>query len=105
LCEVTDQCDNPLEYINYNTPRRAHQHSYLHPSYLSHHKQGGRNRSTDNNKRLAGSQNKPRKSLRVSSTPENTEGDGQLISSDTEQEKGKKMASLGMGMVSNNVFI
>lgn len=121
LCEVNDQCDNPLEYFNYN-PRQAHTQSqqYLsstptaarHPSLIptgggSHHhsKTSQSHFGEGSNKRVHSTPTKGRKSPRLLSPKD---GDGQLISSDTEQgteqetrgrDKGK-MASLGMGMVS-----
>lgn len=123
LCEVNDQCDNPLEYFNYN-PRQAHTQSqqYLsttsttsrHPSLIpsGHHSKSSQNRfgetvSSGSNKRLHNTPTKGRKSPRLTSTPDTAKGDGQLISSDTEtgeqEQRGRdkgKMASLGMGMVS-----
>lgn len=128
LCEVNDQCDNPLEYFNYN-PRQAHTQQYLsststsiasrHPSLIPtghhHSKSSSQNRfGESSNKRPHGTPTKGRaKSPRL--TPETAKGDGQLISSDTEtsgeqgqRERGRekgKMASLGMGMVSDEVLL
>lgn len=122
LCEVNDQCDNPLEYFNYN-PRQAHTQSqqYLsstptaarHPSLIPsghHHSKSSQSLFGEtSNKRQHSTPTKGRKSPRLLSPDK---GDGQLISSDTEkgtekEQRGRdkgKMASLGMGMVSFGLF-
>lgn len=88
-----------MEYINYNT-RRAHTQYQPHQS-SPYHKIGGHRLSDNNNKRVGSTStsSKGRKSPRLVDTPENSKGDGSLISSETEQDKAKNMTSLGMGMV------